>query len=312
MNRDRLPLPIVVLSYNRPDYLAQVLASLRPQLRPGDRVFLFQDGAWSPFSGTFKTDERLIAASVAAFAERFPTGSPIETHVFGSSDNLGIAGNYRRAEAHIFETLGCDYALFLEDDLFLSSFYLEVISDLLQLALAEPRIGYVSAYGDMWAELAAQRSHLGQLTRMHENWGAALTRQSWLAQKPLREAYWALVRNDDYSRRDHARIRKFYHDRGYNYRFTSQDASRWVATLEAGMVRVMPRTCHARYIGASGEHSRQDFYDRHHFDEAVFYPGRPVLQVPSAADIDRWLAADHRDFAQGYVHSYQRARPAED
>jgi hypothetical protein len=295
----RRPLPIVLLSCKRPHYFQQVLASLRPQIGEQDEIYLFQDGGRNPHSGRGVSAEQVVDHCVALFSHAFPQG-----RVYRSPDNLGIAGNYRRAERYVFEVLNRPYALFLEDDMILAPNYLDVISDLVGLALENPRIGYVSAYGDFWASLAEQRAASGRFLQMHENWGAALTRASWEEQKPIRERYWQIVGAFDYKFRDQRAILDLYQQLGYKCSHTTQDASRWVATYAAGMVRLTTATCHARYIGAVGEHSDNSFFHRCRFEEAVMCPDRTALPMPSKEQIELWLRADGERFAQGYIHSY--------
>lgn len=302
----RRGLPIAILSFNRPDYLGEVLASLAQQLGPQDQCYLFQDGGWNPHSRIQKTPETTIAECAAIFQRMIPSG-----RAFVASVNLGIAGNYRRAEEYLFSALQVPEALFLEDDLVLSPHYLGVTTDLLDLAGKIPELGYVSAYGDFWADLATQQAHEGELQPMHENWGSAMTRQSWLKQRPIREMYWSLVRHCDYRQRDHEKIRAFYRELGVEMRITSQDASRWIACAEYGLLRMTPRTCHARYIGEVGEHAGGGYYQKYRFGDAVWYPRRPSLDVPSPEQIMSWRETEKQKIIEGYVHSYQRAMQPE-
>ena len=112
---------------------------------------------------------------------------------------------------------------------------------------------------------------------MHENWGSALTRKSWLKQRPIRELYWGLIENSDYRQRDGKSILKLYRDLGFNLAHTSQDASRWAACAQAGLVRVTTKTCHARYIGDFGVHERPDRYKKYRFAGSIWYPRRPKV-----------------------------------
>ncbi len=130
----RRPLTIALLSFDRPDYLRQVVHSLVKQLVPGDEVFLFQDGGWNPFSGNRKASEGVIDACVRVFSSPSGDLKSIGRGVFRSPVNLSIAGNYRRAEQYIFEALGRDAAVLLEDDLVLGPHYLGAIADLLGIA----------------------------------------------------------------------------------------------------------------------------------------------------------------------------------
>ena len=284
--------PIAILSFDRPGYLAQVLSSLKPQLVPGQRVILFQDGAWNSWSERWKGDPAAVAACIARFHATLP-----DQEVRAAPVNLGIALNYERAESYVFEALGASEALFLEDDLCLSPNYLAVIARLLAFARADSRIAYVSAYGDLFADPAAQRADADGLLPMHENWGAAMTRAAWLAERPFRRAYLSLVSDCDYSFRDHEAIRDFYRARGWDVRVTSQDAARWVAAVERRAVRMTTRACHARYIGETGEHSTPEQYARSGFARTVpWSDAPPVLGPPTEGHIASWLAAERARF----------------
>jgi GNT-I family len=280
--------PIAILSFDRPDYLRRVLKSLITQVSPDDQVILFQDGAYNKYSGRQKADPVKIEYCVKLFRCYFPNG---EIHL--SDVNLGIAWNYERAERHVFETLSVSAGLFLEDDLYLSPNYLDVIDRLLDIAAADTRIGYVSAYGDFWAARSEQAAEINRIMPMHENWGAALTRQSWMAERAVRLEYLKLVSGVDYSHRDHEMIRKFYHGRGWVTDITSQDCARWIACLERGAVRITTRACHAKYIGEHGEHFTRKLYRQGRFAGAKVYNGAiHPLHPPTDAEIETWLAAE--------------------
>jgi hypothetical protein len=284
--------PIAVLSFDRPHYLKPVLQSLRGQISPQDRVILFQDGAYNPFSNRFKADPATVEKCIGLFRQIIPWGE-----VVTSASNLGIAFNYERAETHVFEEGGCERGLFLEDDMVLSPNYLDVTEQLLAIAGADERIGYVAAYGDFQASASAQRAGAAQLAPMHENWGAALTRTSWLAERPFRRAYLDLVRDVDYSRRNHTGISAHHAKGGWVTNITSQDAARWIACLERGAVRITTKACHAHYIGATGEHFTPALYKARGYAKSTIYSGSVrELSTPSPEQIALWLAAEKQRF----------------
>lgn len=218
--------------------------------------------------------------------------------IIRAESNLGVALNYERAETHVFEDLGCARGLFVEDDMVLSPNYLDVTEQLLAIADGNDRIGYVAAYGDFWASPEEQRAGAAQVKPMHENWGSALTRASWLAERPLREAYLDLVGNVDYSLRDHKRIMQHHATNGWTTNITSQDAARWLACLERGAVRITTKACHARYIGAKGEHFTPELYLSGGFANSTMLKGAaPELSPPTPEEIDAWLLAEKRRFS---------------
>jgi hypothetical protein len=285
--------PIAILSFDRPRYLREVLLTLRPQVDRRDRIVLFQDGAWNRYSGQLRAMPENITACVLLFQRIVPWGV-----VAMSDSNLGVAENYERAEQELFDHMRAPCALFLEDDLVLSPNFLAVTRMLLNLAQRDPRISYVSAYGNFWAAPSEQLSRAREVIHMHENWGFALTREAWLAERPFRRKYLQLVLGTDYMQRDEGSIIRFYESRGWSTNVTSQDAARWIASLELGKVRLTSFPCHARYIGrVGGVHGSEAFYDAAKFASAAFYPRRPSRpKPPTDAQIENWLNVERGRF----------------
>jgi hypothetical protein len=285
-------MPIAILSFNRPHYLREVLHSLRGQIFERDEIVLIQDGAINAWSGRLKATPERIQQCIDVFQKLIPWGT-----VLAPEGNIGIALNYERAENYMFKALGRPYALFLEDDLVLSPRYLTVIRSLLDIARLDRRVAYVSAYGNMWASLNEQRKRRRELQHMHENWGFAMTREAWLEERPFREHYLSLLNGRDYSERDSSRILEFYERRGWKTNITSQDAARWIASVELGKVRITTFACHARYIGEYGEHCNPDLYYRCRFDQTLMLD-TPVAKpaLPTPLQIESWLETERKRF----------------
>lgn len=285
-------MPIAILSFNRPQYLEQVLRSLRGQVSEADTIVLVQDGVRNPYSGRVKATTESIQQCIDLFRAMVPWGTVLASRV-----NLGIALNYERAENYVFRTLRSPQALILEDDLVLSPQYLHVIRWLLGIAQEDRRISYVSAYGNMWASPDEQRRRQDEVQHMHENWGFAMTRQAWLDERPFRRSYLRMLKRRDYSQRDHKGIEAFYKQRGWTTSVTSQDAARWIASLELGKVRITTFACHARYIGEFGEHFTPEHYFRCGFDRTVMLDSPATKpQAPTSQQIDSWLARERARF----------------
>jgi hypothetical protein len=297
--------PIGILSFDQPRYLREVLLSLRRQVDRRDQIVLFQDGARNKYSGQLRAMPDNIAASILLFQRIVPWGV-----VVLSDCNLGVAENYERAEQEFFDRMKAPCALFLEDDLVLSPNFLTVTRMLLNLAQRDSRIGYVSAYGNFWAPPSEQKSRARELIHMHENWGFAMTREAWLAERLFRQECLRLVQGTDYVLRDEGAIIRFYESRGWKTNVTSQDAARWIASLELRKVRLTSFPCHARYIGRVGLHSDEAYYDAAKFSSAAFYPERPSRpKPPTDAQIENWLVVERgrftsnpRPFYEGHGH----------
>lgn len=279
--------PIAVISFDRPDYLRQVLDSLSAQDGgvDGSCLHLFQDGHHSFRRGRDVADPASIEACIAAFRAVFPEG-----HVHLARRNLGVAGNLGRAERYLLGHLRAPVAYFFEDDLVLAPHYLQALDVLAGFALADERIGYVAAYGDHRAPPGADPS---SLVPMEHNWGFALTRRHWLEQQPILRAYRALLAGHDYRDRPHRAIFEFFWALGTGAEGTSQDCARQVACRVLGRVRLRCTAVLARNIGRVGLHMTPNVYDTMRYGEARLWTGPPpALEPPGDALIHALIAED--------------------
>ncbi len=160
--------------------MAATLTSLKKQPTLGDRkIALFQDGSWSASLKRHHCDPAVCRRNIEVFLEHIPNGT-----VFDSDVNLGSVFNYERAERYLFEELRSPAAIFLEDDLVLGNAYLTVLERLIELALADERIGYVAAFGNWLLSREQQLQRAGKLRPMHLLWAFGLTQRHWLKCRP--------------------------------------------------------------------------------------------------------------------------------
>lgn len=288
--------PVAVMAFDRPAYLARVLQSVVRQADPSrfrPKFFLFQDGAVSPRTGTSFADPAAIAASIEVFKRYIPQGV-----VFESSCNLGVAFNFDRAERLFFEELNYDFAIFLEDDMLLQSFYFELMGELMEICSTRDDIGMVSAYGlrlDM--PLAEQRQRSRELCLMNEhNWAFGLTGRCWRDRDAVIAPYLDLIRDIDYRDRSKRKneILAFQHSlgrTGAGY-LSSQDSIKNLASEALGYWRLSTVTNNALYIGRKGEHMNdQKFMDRGYAKTVLFDAPHGGFEVPDIETLRRLAAA---------------------
>ncbi len=262
--------PIAIIAFDRPKYFTQVLQSLRAQQgadlanRP---ITLFQDGSFNELSQMERGAPADIAASVAAFRNFFP-----QARVGQSQTNIGVAENFDRAERWAFEALDAEAAIFLEDDLVLSPHYIRTIDRMLDMAIDDPRIGYVAAFGDWLAPLSTQRHNPGGLIPLKQNWGFGLTRHQWRKNQPFISEYHALLRGADYRQRPNRLIYDFFSRHGMRRSVSSQDNAKLIASTLTGGLCVNTTACLARYIGEIGLHSSAELYASKGFQHTALYP----------------------------------------
>jgi hypothetical protein len=290
-------IPIIILSFNRPDLLEAVLVSLTQQGRPIDpkNVYLFQDG------GSDLENECLDV-----FKKIIPAGT-----VMASDTNLGIALNFDRAERFAFESLGAEVAYFFEDDLVLGEHYLQVMDQLSAFALSEPRVGYFAAYGNHLAGLDEQKARSTEVVEMNHHWGFGLTKRQWARQREIIEPYLDIVRRDTYRRRDIQAIWDYYKKLGVESQHTSQDKTKELAGLVLGTTKIMSFACFARYEGKEGFHFKTEVYEKMGYGETQLLPELPTLVMPSSAVLDRWIEAGrrHAKFRISEEHPKPESKP---
>ena len=281
--------PIAILSFNRPAYLKRTLASLAAQAGEtlqNREIHLFQDGITNSISGHTYADQLVVSENKNTFLTFFPGGT---THI--QETNLGIGLHFDYIEKFFFQTRNFDAAIFLEDDMILSPNYITIIDKLLLESTFNSRVGYVAAYGDHRASLDQQYENLGKIVQMDHKWGFALTRRQWLRQRPFVEQYINIIKNMDYSRRDHNKIIGFFLDQNILPRGTSQDGVKDVAMYLSDATKLMTYPCYGQYIGKVGVHSTEKLYDAMSYEDTKICDRIATSFIwPSGQELDRIVA----------------------
>ncbi len=267
---DQTP-PIIIMSFNRPQYLVRVLSSIKTQTPEIDqrRIHLFQDGAVNAYSRVEYAKQEDISTCIAVFRKMFPRGE-----VHHSRDNIGICENFLRAERFAFVTLDAPIAYFFEDDLVLSPKYVATLEILRRDFKEEPRIGYFNAVGSFNSSLAVQEENKNNIMKMDHLWGFALTQLHWNNMQPLLSAYYGLVCGQDYRRRPNDKIQSLFRKWKIRKPATSQDSAKDIVTLLLGAWRASSFICLAQYIGELGTHSTPDKFANRGFSKTQIYQNK--------------------------------------
>ena len=268
--------PIAVMSFNRPAFLEQVLASLKTQrggAMDGREVHLFQDGAVNRYSAITYADAADIDKCVAVFRKAFPGGK-----VHRSEHNIGVCENFLRAEEYFFNDRNEDCVYFFEDDMLLSPVYLEMMDILRAYAEASPRIAYFAAYGDHYAGPEEVEERRRQLVTIDHHWGFGLLRRHWLKINAALADYYKLVAGQDYTRRNHRAIYEYYQQFGAAPRGSSQDAAKAFACDRLGLWRCRTFAPFGRYIGTTGAHMTPEAFEQLGFSKTVMLQ-EPIIDL---------------------------------
>jgi hypothetical protein len=288
--------PIFLMSFDRPEYLARVLGSLKAQTncfldqRP---IALFQDGGVSPFSKRNNACEATIHQCIDVFRKEFPRGIVVE-----SATNLGVALNFERAERYAFEELGASSAIFLEDDLVLGEHYISTIDTLVGQFSQDERVGYVAAYGDHTKTLEEQHANSRKLILLGHNWGFAIFKRQWQRMRSRVLEYLEAIKGCDYKDRDGEKVKNLFASWGYGDPAISQDAAKTIACCAEGIVKVNTYICNGAYIGERGVHMNEKIFAERGYSRTVLYPQRVSSFEPLGKDLYERLLREQRDWAK--------------
>jgi len=276
-----------IMSFNRPDYLAPVLASIAESRAAAQRpldLHLFQDGAYNEISKVRRADPAHISGAVSAYRSVFPDAA-----VHLSQVNLGIALNFDRAERRLFINEEYDLVFFFEDDMAIDPRYIPTLFRLWDAFGADYRIGSMSCYGsNHLTKEADQIARRHELTHLAHFWGFALTRRAYWQRKLWIDRYIDVVRGIDYfekAKRGPA-IQELHVKMGFRPHILSQDMFKLMASHNAGLLNLNIVPVLGRYLGETGVHSTASHYKVARYQETVSYsanapPPEPVAMSPT-------------------------------
>jgi hypothetical protein len=289
-------IPIILIAFDRVDYFEKVLNSLLSQRGRGidrERVYLFRDGRVNRTSKLVKADPRALAKVSELFRNHFPVEND-----HSSQDNVGVALNFKKAEAFAFETLNAEIAYFLEDDLELGPDYLAQLDRMAEQAAADPRIGYFAAYGDLLKHFPQAP---GAYVPLEHHWGFGLMRRHWQAMQPALARFYGILDGVDYMFRDNAAIYGWYRELGFGAEVTSQDAAKTAISASLGVARVNTKACFARYIGEKGLHMSPERF------EQLGFRATSAIETAAAEPMTEanlaWIIEEQRRMAKAHVEN---------
>lgn len=268
---------ICIVSYNRPHYLSQLLESLTAQRLDSCRigaVHLFQDG---PKRRSAEIDQPKIEECVRAFQRSYPEGS-----VWRATENIGIVGNYEKLwEAMAMST--ADAVIVFEDDLILSSHYLDVMAKLLRRAEKDPNIGLVSATGVLSTSQELRDARIRAVMPMAtawgiHRWGWGITRSTIREFLPIKRLYFSIAnhvgfRDNGTPPTDDQRnpIYKFFWGMGMfqPIEMLEIDGVYDLAALNLNRVNLTTFASYARPIGREGVHYAAHLFAKRGYDNTA-------------------------------------------
>jgi hypothetical protein len=247
---------VAIFSFNRPDYLQEVLASLEKNTAlEGLDFYFFQDGIINQFSGRVAADEKDIRTCL----KLWETTVLPNKHLVENAFNKGIGINQYEAKAFLFDEMKYEQVMFFEDDLVLSRNYVQSLRIMLNQFHAEKSAGIVMCHGGL-PRAFSEFEKLCYLRRIRPGndhlWGWGTWRTRWQKIKPDFLEYYKFIKDIDYRERNVRanEILSFYAENGFEVKITSQDAAIYYALVKNNLVSMQTIVHRGRYIGARGEH----------------------------------------------------------
>jgi hypothetical protein len=281
---------IAIFSFNRPQYLKEVLRSIAENTGVDKYEFyLFQDGSINKFSRRIAAKEENILSCLELW-EAFPCSKKT---LIRNTHNLGIGITQFEAKVLLFEDKHYDQVMFFEDDLVLDRNYIRLLEVLLKQFQNYPRVGAVMCHGgvprfysntEVEININKIRSGIDHL------WGWATWRDRWVQIKDSFLEYYFFIRNCDYRQRPNERIVEFYREQGFKQRTTSQDAGIYYALAKNGYFSINTCIHRGKYIGEIGEHMFPQKYSQ------LKYASICLRNLEADSQIDSFYGFDEIDF----------------
>lgn len=270
--------PIILTAHNRPEYLRAVIESLTPQC--GDReIWCFVDGP------RFKEDVNKVVECYDLCKKMIPRAK-----VLGAERNLGVAVMMKLAREKVFEDN--EFLILIEDDSVLQPHYIKQLDMLIEKFKDDDQVAMINCFGehhrsktshrysyinytddlDLKTPYREQEENKDKLILMDHLWAYAMRKSSYEKIYDIMEGYWRLL-PQEYRARPHQLIHEHMSKFGVdpNKIVSSQDSCTSSAFAARGMIKLSTFTNNFEYIGATGEHSRPEFFKKAGWDDQDVY-----------------------------------------
>ena len=271
---------ILLLGFNRIDYFTKVLNSLEQNKAAYKHdLFVYIDGGPNA-----KQDEIKELISNSKFSD---------VEIVCRVNNWGIGRHLIDARRRLFDELGYDRILLLEDDLVLGEHYVETVFKISDWASEYDDIGTVTAYNINNSTLENQSNQISHIIATNRHfWGYVITKTVWDEIKHIIYQFETkYLTKSSYTNRAHRRIRWLFMAKWINKKrmlksknlvpqhcrtppfpripfqiATSQDAITALALWHHGYHRITTRVSRAEYIGVEGYSFSPEVYNSQGFN----------------------------------------------
>jgi len=250
---------IGIVSFDRPQYLTQLLASLEVQVdMPTVEWHLFQDGAINKFSGREVGDRERVQEAIKAYLNARLPGEKF-AHIRAANVGVGI----NQFEAYELMCRGYEQIVILEDDVVLSPYWARLLPILFAELENRPDVfGFTTGFR-RWCKREEVEQWLPQVATGRPHWWMiGFVPARWERIKPHFMRYYDLIKESDYGQLPHSKVTALFRAVGWDSQASSQDGGKDMAIMLAGMHRVRLTVNRGVSIGREGVHFNPRLFER--------------------------------------------------
>lgn len=266
-----MKLAIALFTYIRPYYLEPVLESLFQNDLTDCDIYVFQDGWQNEYSGLVYGNKSDIDECLN-LVERYRAANPnVNVKISIRPKNVGIAVSQYEATKYIFDELGYDYALFMEDDMVLSKNYIPMIKKMLIQFEDDPRVARVQGNPQNTVDPDKVGSQFVEFQQDPHWWAYGAWKKKWkMAEPQILEGHNKFYVGKDYRHIDDQAVRAYWLSFKWVKFHTGYDSLQWLAYHLAGMdYAVITSVRRGEYVGRAGLNCTPEDYERMGFHNQV-------------------------------------------
>jgi len=248
-----MKIAIGIISWNRPQYLKQLIKTLEANDCSGIDFHLFQDGSVCKFTGNKATEPNKITESIKIFHEsKLPN-----KHSHIRDKNVSVAIN--QFEAMNFLSSNYDKFIFLENDVIVSPNFILIMKRLLNQFEKDKRVACISPGLRLLCKEDKVKENLDRLVfKRGHFWAEGCWAEKWKIIEKEYLAYYNIVKDGPYRKRDEMAIKNLFGNSSIKMITTSQDNGKDWAIIKTGMKRARLVVNRATGIGDWGIHSNPE------------------------------------------------------
>jgi len=245
-----MKIAIGIISWNRPEYLKQLIKTLEINDCSEVDFHLFQDGAVCKFTGNELTESDKIIESIKLFHK-----SKLPNKYYHIRDkNVSVA--ISQFEAMKFLCENYSQFIFLENDVIVSPNFIVIMKKLLNQFEHDERIACISPGLGLLCKEDKVKENLDKLVfKRGHFWAEGCWAKKWKIIEKEYMAYYNIVKDKPYRKRDEGAIKTLFENNGIKMITTSQDNGKDWAIIKTGMKRARLVVNRATGIGDWGIHS---------------------------------------------------------